>query len=191
MIDSSIPAVLRTRAQNQPNEVAFNFIDYDVDPMGFEERLTWSELYQRVQVVAHELLQTGSVGDRVAILAPQGFDYIVGLLGALEAGLTAVPLPVPMLGLHDERVSGVLKDCALSRAAGPLGVLATLSAGVAATYVAHGGTVRVAPRVAPWVVAAVAAAGVLLILRVGARLPSQRLGLILGVVVLLLWQVIA
>jgi long-chain fatty acid adenylase/transferase FadD26 len=122
VIDSSIPAVLRTRAQNQPNEIAFNFIDYDVDPMGFEERLTWSELYQRVQVVAHELLQTGSVGDRVAILAPQGFDYIVGLLGALEAGLTAVPLPVPMLGVQDERVSGVLKDCA------PVAVITTSSA---------------------------------------------------------------
>jgi PTS system mannose-specific IID component len=89
------------------------------------------------------------------------------------------------------KVAGVLKDCALSRAAGPLGVLATLSAGLAATYVAHGGTVRVAPRIEPWLVAAIAAAGVLLILRIGARLPSQRLGLILGVVVLLLWQVIA
>ena len=122
MFDPSIPAVLRTRAQAQPNDIAFNFIDYEVDPAGYEERLTWSELYRRVQVVAHELLQSGSVGDRVAILAPQGFDYIVGLLGALEAGLTAVPLPVPMLGLHDERVSGVLKDCA------PVAVITTSAA---------------------------------------------------------------
>ena len=122
MFDTSIPAVLRTRAQAQPNDIAFNFIDYEIDPAGYEERLTWSELYRRVQVVAHELLQSGSVGDRVAILAPQGFDYIVGLLGALEAGLTAVPLPVPMLGLHDERVSGVLKDCA------PVAVITTSAA---------------------------------------------------------------
>ena len=122
MFDPSIPAVLRTRAQAQPNDIAFNFIDYEVDPAGFEERLTWSELYRRVQVVAHELLQSGSVGDRVAILAPQSFDYIVGLLGALEAGLIAVPLPVPMLGLHDERVSGVLKDCA------PVAVITTSAA---------------------------------------------------------------
>ena len=55
-------------------------------------------------------------------LAPQSFDYIVGLLGALEAGLTAVPLPLPMLGVHDERVSGVLKDCA------PVAVITTSSA---------------------------------------------------------------
>ena len=122
MFDPSIPAVLRTRAQAQPNDIAFNFIDYEIDPAGYEERLTWSELYRRVQVVAHELLQSGSVGDRVAILAPQSFDYIVGLLGALEAGLTAVPLPVPMLGLHDERVSGVLKDCA------PVAVITTSAA---------------------------------------------------------------
>jgi hypothetical protein len=88
------------------------------------------------------------------------------------------------------KVAAVLKDCALSRASAPLGVLSTLAAGMAATYVAHGGTLRVAPRIAPWVVAAVAAAGLLLVLRVGARLPSQRLGLIVGVMVLFLWQVI-
>jgi len=108
--------------QNQSNDIAFTFIDYDVDPNGFAESLTWSQLYQRVQVVAHELLRCGSVGDRVAILAPQSLDYIVGLLGALEAGLIAVPLSVPMFGVHDERVAGALKDCA------PVAVLTTSSA---------------------------------------------------------------
>jgi long chain fatty acid CoA FadD26 len=114
--------VLESRARNQPNEVAFTFIDYEVDPNGCEDTLTWSQLHQRVQVVAHQVLQFGSVGDRVAILAPQGFDYIVGLLGVLEAGLTAVPLSVPMFGVHDERVSGALNDCA------PVAVLTTSAA---------------------------------------------------------------
>ena len=122
IVDSCIPDVLRDRAQRQTDDVAFTFIDFEVDPAGFAESLTWSQLYQRVQVVAHELLLCGSVGDRVAISAPQSFDYIVGLLGALEAGLTAVPLPLPMLGVHDERVSGVLKDCA------PVAVITTSSA---------------------------------------------------------------
>jgi long-chain fatty acid adenylase/transferase FadD26 len=112
VLDFSIPAALESRAQRQPDDTAFTFIDYEVDPDGFAESLTWSELYQRVRVVAHELKQHASVGDRVAIMAPQGLDYIVGLLGTLEAGLVAVPLSVPMFGAHDERVSGALNDCA-------------------------------------------------------------------------------
>lgn len=131
--DSPIPVVLESRALGQPNDIAFTFIDYEVDPNGFEETLTWSELYQKVQVVAYELLQRGKVGDRVAILAPQGLEYIVGLLGALEAGLVAVPLSVPMFGVHDERVSGVLKDCA------PVAVLTTSAAVDAVTPSVSGG----------------------------------------------------
>jgi len=112
ILDSSIPALLESRARQQPDDTAFTFIDYEVDPAGFAERLTWRELYERVLVIAHELAQHGTVGDRAAILAPQGFDYIVSLLGALEAGFIAVPLSVPMFGVHDERVAGALKDCA-------------------------------------------------------------------------------
>jgi long chain fatty acid CoA FadD26 len=51
------------------------------------------------------------VGDRAAILAPQGLDYIVGFFGAMQAGFIAVPLPAPQFGGHDERVSGALRDC--------------------------------------------------------------------------------
>ena len=74
--------------------------------------MTWSQVYQRAQLVAAELAHCGSVGDRAAILAPQGLEYIVGLLGAIEAGFIAVPLSVPMFGTHDERVSAALTDCA-------------------------------------------------------------------------------
>jgi acyl-CoA synthetase (AMP-forming)/AMP-acid ligase II len=34
-------------------------------------------------------------GDRAAILAPQGLDYIVAFFGAMQAGFVAVPLSVP------------------------------------------------------------------------------------------------
>ena len=110
LIESSIPAVLERLAQQQPDDVAFTFIDYEVDPAGFAESLTWSQVHQRARVVAEELLRCGSVGDRVAILAPQGLEYIVGFLGALEAGFIAVPLPVPQFGAHDERASAALRD---------------------------------------------------------------------------------
>src|SRR4029077_8207462 len=109
MIASSIPAALRQHADRQPDSAALTFIDYEVDPDGFAETLTWSQVYRRVRVVAAEIASCGSPGDRVAIVAPQGLEYVVGFLAAMEAGRVAVPLSVPQHGVHDERVSAVLR----------------------------------------------------------------------------------
>ncbi|MGX9787664.1 AMP-binding protein [Mycobacterium sp. MMS18-G62] len=110
MMGSSIPAVLRERASLQPNDEAFTFIDYEHDPKGVPETLTWSQLYRRALNVARELRLCGEPGDRAVILAPQGLDYIAAFLGSLQAGLIAVPLSVPHAGAHDERVNSVLRD---------------------------------------------------------------------------------
>ena len=111
VIESSIPAVLAERALRQPDDIAYTFVDYEVDAAGFAESLTWSQLARRARIVADELLLCASAGDRAAIVAPQGLDYIVGFFGAMQAGLIAVPLSVPQFGGHDERVSGALRDC--------------------------------------------------------------------------------
>ena len=102
--EASIPAVLRERARRQPDARAYTFIDYELDPAGDSETLTWLQVHRRAQVVAAELASCGSSGDRVAILAPQGLEYIVGVLGAMEAGFIAVPLSAPQFGAHDEGV---------------------------------------------------------------------------------------
>ncbi|PRC60083.1 acyl-CoA synthetase, partial [Mycobacterium sp. ITM-2017-0098] len=52
----------------------------------------------------------GSPGDRAVILAPQSLEYIVGFLGAIQAGFVAVPLSMPQTRPHDERVTGAMKD---------------------------------------------------------------------------------
>ena len=110
--EASIAAVLREWARQQPDAPAYTYVDYDVDPAGYRQTLTWSELYGRVQVLAAEIATVGAPGDRAAILAPQGLEYVVAFYGALEAGLVAVPLPVPQFGAHDERASAALQDCA-------------------------------------------------------------------------------
>ena len=111
VVKMSITELLEQRAKQRPDDVAYRFVDYDVDPAGFAENLTWSQVYNRVAVVASELRKMGKVGDRAAIVAPQSLDYLVGFLGALEAGFVAVPLSVPVGGVHDERATAVLKDC--------------------------------------------------------------------------------
>jgi fatty acid CoA ligase FadD28 len=113
-MEPSIPSVLRERASLQPNDNAFTFIDYEQDWDGVAESRTWSQLYRRTRKLGQELRRYGSVGDRAVILAPQGFEYIEAFIGALQAGLTAVPLSVPLGGATDERVSSVMRDAAPS-----------------------------------------------------------------------------
>ncbi|KAA0111818.1 type I polyketide synthase [Mycolicibacterium sp. P1-5] len=110
MDESSLPGVLRERARTQPDEPAFTYVDYELDPAGVAETLTWARLYRQTSNVARELKACGSTGDRAVILAPQGIAYLLGFLGALQAGQIAVPLPLPMPGSGDERVSSVLLD---------------------------------------------------------------------------------
>lgn len=112
MTASSLPTVLRERASLQPNDPAFTFVDYDKAAEGFRDTLTWAQLYRRTVNLAHELNERAQPGDRAVIVAPQGLDYLVAFLGALEAGLIAVPLSTPMPGVHDERISAVLRDSA-------------------------------------------------------------------------------
>jgi fatty acid CoA ligase FadD28 len=117
----SIPAVLRECANLQPDGTALTFVDYEQDWAGVAETLTWSQLYRRALNVARELSLCGSAGDRAVIVAPQGLEYIAAFLGALQAGLVAVPLSVPQGGASDERVNAVLRD------ASPVAVLTTSS----------------------------------------------------------------
>ena len=110
VVEASALAVLCDRARVQPNDTAFTFVDYEQDWAGVTESLTWSQAYRRTLNVAHELSLCAASGDRALILAPQGLDYIAAFLGALQAGLIAVPLSPPVGGAHDERVHSVLHD---------------------------------------------------------------------------------
>lgn len=110
MVDSSITGVLRERANLQPDDIAFTFMDYEQNWEGVAQTLTWAQLYRRVLSLADELRSSGATGDRAVIVAPQGLEYIVAFLGSLQAGLIAVPISAPMGGIHDERVAAVLGD---------------------------------------------------------------------------------
>jgi long-chain fatty acid adenylyltransferase FadD28 len=123
VIGSSLPAVLRERASLQPDDLALTFVDYDHDWAGVAESLTWSQLYKRASSVAQEISRSGSAGDRALILAPQGLEYIVAFLGALQAGRVAVPLA----GAADDRAGLVLKDTS------PAAILTTSSAAATVT----------------------------------------------------------
>jgi fatty acid CoA ligase FadD21 len=107
---SSILSMLHGRASLRPDDVAFTFTEYANAPAGVSESLTWAQLSRRTFNAARELSLHASVGDRAVILAPQGLDYIAAFLGSMQAGLIAVPLPLPHRGASHDRVSSVFDD---------------------------------------------------------------------------------
>lgn len=111
---STILSMLHGRASLRPDDVAFTFTDYTDDPAGVTETVTWSQLSRRTMNVARQIRLNGSVGDRAVILAPQGLEYILAFLGSMQAGLIAVPLPLPHRGSNHDRVSAVFVDTAPS-----------------------------------------------------------------------------
>ena len=110
MNESSILSMLHARARLRPDDVAFVYTEYADDPAGVPESVTWSQLSRRTLNAAREFRSHGSVGDRAMILAPQGLEYIVSFLGSMQAGLIAVPLPLPHRGSTLDRVSAVFDD---------------------------------------------------------------------------------
>ncbi|OLR93353.1 fatty acyl-AMP ligase [Actinokineospora bangkokensis] len=110
--DTSLPAALARWARTQGDERAVAYLDYRVNPDGELTALTWRELDARVDAVAAWCQKRADRGDRAAVLVEQGTDYVVAFLGALRAGLVAVPLfePNPLPG-HADRLAAVLADC--------------------------------------------------------------------------------
>src|ERR1700694_4983893 len=63
---------------------SYRYLDYDRDGRAVE--LTWTQLGAKLRAVGARLQQVTHPGDRVAILAPQGVDYVVGFFAAIQAG---------------------------------------------------------------------------------------------------------
>src|SRR6476469_6904275 len=107
---ASVLSMLHGRASLRPDDVAFTFTDYEKDRAGVPESITWSQLSRRTINMARQIRLHGAVGDRAAILAPQSLDYILAFLGSMQAGLVAVPLPLPHRGSNHDRVGAVFTD---------------------------------------------------------------------------------
>jgi len=72
--------------------------------------LTYSELNQQANLLAHHLLALGvKPDDRVAIVARRGLDTLAGLLAILKAGACYVPVDPSH---PSERLNYLLNDCA-------------------------------------------------------------------------------
>jgi acyl-CoA synthetase (AMP-forming)/AMP-acid ligase II len=110
IVSDTISHHLAQAAAQTPEETAFTFVDFSTDRDGFPSTLTWRQLEKRVRTLATALRQAGAAGERVAIVAPQNLDYVVGFLAATCAGAIAVPLFPPSLPGHAEKLAAALAD---------------------------------------------------------------------------------
>jgi fatty acid CoA ligase FadD32 len=90
--------------------LAYRYVDYKGEPDGKSVELTWDQVGVRSRAIGARLQQVTSLGDRVAILAPQGLGYVTCFFAAIQAGNIGVPLFAPELPGHAERLEAVLTD---------------------------------------------------------------------------------
>lgn len=102
--------------------IAYRYLDFTGPDSGRAVELTWRELGVRMKAIGAHVQRAASTGDRVAVLAPQGLDYVAGFYAAIRAGTIAVPLFAPELPGHTERLDTALRD------AQPAAVLTTAAA---------------------------------------------------------------
>ncbi|MGY1502609.1 fatty acyl-AMP ligase [Streptomyces sp. QTS52] len=107
----SLPEYVRHWAETIPDRRAFTFVDHPAPhSRGVHRTLTWRRLDLRVRALAGRLAEEAEPGTRVALLCPQGTEYVTAFLAALTAGLVAVPLYPPSLPGHGDRLAAVLDD---------------------------------------------------------------------------------
>lgn len=115
----SFATLLGQWARRLGDRIAVTHLDHRDGGDGRAVTLTWRELDERVEAVAARLSEVAGPGERAAVLAGQSAGYVVAFLGALRAGLVAVPLFAPGLPGHAGRLAAALADC------GPRVVLTT------------------------------------------------------------------
>lgn len=95
---------------NVGDAVAYRYLDYSGAGEGDADEVTWTRLGVRLEAIGARIQQVAGRGERVAILAPQGIDYVAGFYAAVKAGTIAVPLFAPELPGHAERLDTALRD---------------------------------------------------------------------------------
>src|SRR5271166_1020389 len=106
---TTLISLIERNIANVGDAVAYRYLDY-ARSEGHAVEVTWAQLGVRLQAIGAQVQKFAAEGDRVAILAPQGIDYVTGFYAAVKAGTIAVPLFAPELPGHAERLETALRD---------------------------------------------------------------------------------
>jgi acyl transferase domain-containing protein/acyl-CoA synthetase (AMP-forming)/AMP-acid ligase II/NADPH:quinone reductase-like Zn-dependent oxidoreductase/acyl carrier protein len=107
MTTSSIVGILRRRAQEEPGQQLFTYLE---DGENEGASLTAGELDLKSRTLAAYLQERGLSGQRILLAYPPGLDFIIGFFGCLYAGVIAVPVYPPRRNRHDARLDAIAQD---------------------------------------------------------------------------------
>lgn len=99
--------VLKTNAGLHPEKLAYGYIGKEGE---LTEQLDYSDLHQHVLAASHQLSNKFPVNARVVILLPAEAAFICSFLGALHAGLIAVPTPISYSEPGINRILSIMRD---------------------------------------------------------------------------------
>jgi acyl-CoA synthetase (AMP-forming)/AMP-acid ligase II len=97
--------LLRARADAQPDDVAYTFMESGEHTGG---RLAWAALDRRSRALGASIAARVQPGARVLIMLPPGIDFAPALFGVLYAGAIAIPT-YPPAGARADRTSARLR----------------------------------------------------------------------------------
>ncbi|MCV7192812.1 fatty acyl-AMP ligase [Mycolicibacterium brumae] len=106
----TIDALIERCIYSVGEQTAYRYIDFSRVSDGVVSEITWNQVGVRATAVAAAVQRHAHPRDRVAVLAPQGLDYITGFFGAIKAGTVAVPLFAPELAGQAERLDTAMRD---------------------------------------------------------------------------------
>lgn len=121
---TTLMSLIERNVANVGNTVAYRFLDFSRSEEDAAE-INWAQLDVRMRAIGARIQQVAARGDRVAILAPAGLDYVAAFFAVIKSGSIAVPLFAPELPGHAERLEVALAD------ATPALLLTTVSASAA------------------------------------------------------------
>ena len=111
LVDFVEENVSAANADPSADTLVYRYMDYSKSRAGEAQDVTWKQFGDRLHAIAARLQQVAEPGDRVAILAPQGLEYIEAFFASIHAGFIAVPLFDPDEPGHHDRLHAVLGDC--------------------------------------------------------------------------------
>ncbi len=107
---TTLISLIERNVANVGDAVAFRYLDHSRATDAQAAEVTWTQFGARLQAIGARVQQIADRGERVAVLAPQGIDYVSGFYAAIKAGTIAVPLFAPELPGHAERLDTALRD---------------------------------------------------------------------------------
>src|SRR6185503_306681 len=106
---STIAGVLRARALDTPERIAYRFLrDGEVE----ESALSYAALDEKARAIAAWLQEAGAAGERAILLYPPGVEFVAAFFGCLYAGVVAVPAYPPRPNRPDARIQQIVADAA-------------------------------------------------------------------------------